>query len=56
LDDRECIKHELGDVLWYVAALCSELNLSLNEVAEFNIRKLKSRQDRDILKGNGDNR
>jgi NTP pyrophosphatase (non-canonical NTP hydrolase) len=56
LDDREGIRQELGDVLWYVAALCSELDLKLNDVAEFNMLKLKSRQDRSILHGNGDNR
>jgi NTP pyrophosphatase (non-canonical NTP hydrolase) len=56
LDDREGIRQELGDVLWYVAALCSELGLSLNDVAEFNILKLTGRQMRDRLKGNGDNR
>jgi len=56
LDDREGIRQELGDVLWYVAALCSELGLTLNDVAEFNILKLRSRQDRDILHGSGDDR
>jgi NTP pyrophosphatase (non-canonical NTP hydrolase) len=56
LDDREGIRQELGDVLWYVAALCSELDLKMGDVAGFNILKLKSRQDRNILHGNGDDR
>ncbi len=32
--DREALKQELGDVLWYMAQICTELNLSLQEVAE----------------------
>jgi len=54
--DRDEIAKELGDVLWYVSALCSELKLSLNDVAELNISKLQSRKDRNLLHGNGDNR
>lgn len=41
--DTDYAKKELGDTLWYVAALCTELNLSLGEVAEMNIDKLKAR-------------
>lgn len=50
------LKKELGDVLWYMAALCSELDLSLEAVAVANIEKLRSRQDRGKLGGDGDNR
>lgn len=42
LNRDELIK-ELGDVLWYVAALCSKLDVSLSEVMERNIAKLKKR-------------
>jgi NTP pyrophosphatase (non-canonical NTP hydrolase) len=42
LDRDELIK-ELGDVLWYVAALCSKLDVPLSEVMERNIEKLKKR-------------
>lgn len=42
LNRDELIK-ELGDVLWYVAALCSKLNVPLSEVMERNIAKLKQR-------------
>lgn len=51
----EIIK-ELGDVLWYLAALASELNVSLENVAEMNIHKLQDRKKRGVLQGEGDNR
>lgn len=41
--DREKLKKELGDVLWYVAALCSKLDISMNEVMALNIEKLMAR-------------
>lgn len=56
LEDRQEIKKELGDVLWYVAAIANQLNLSLSKTAEANLEKLHSRQERDKLKGEGDNR
>ena len=55
-ETRESIKKELGDVLWYVAQLATELGLSLNDVAETNLEKLLSRLDRDKIGGSGDNR
>lgn len=53
---KEEIKKELGDVLWYVAQLATELNLSLDEIANGNIEKLYSRMERNKLNGNGDDR
>ena len=53
---RAAIKKELGDVLWYVAALCDELGLDMADVAVTNIKKLKDRQVRDVLHGSGDER
>ena len=53
---KQGIKKELGDVLWFIAQIATELDLSLNEIASFNIRKLKSRQKRNKLHGGGDNR
>ena len=40
------LKDELGDVLWYISACADELNLSLDEIALFNIKKLSKRHNR----------
>ena len=37
------LKRELGDVMWYVAQACMGLNVSLDEVIEMNVDKLKAR-------------
>ncbi|MBC8078367.1 MAG: nucleoside triphosphate pyrophosphohydrolase family protein [Chloroflexales bacterium] len=55
-DDREALKHELGDVLWYLTQICTELNLTLEEVAAANLEKLFSRQARGKIGGEGDAR
>ncbi len=54
--EREALKGELGDVLWYLAQVCTELGLSLDEVAEHNLEKLYSRLERGQIGGAGDNR
>lgn len=54
--EREALKGELGDVLWYLAQVCTELEISLDEVAEHNIEKLYSRLERGAIGGDGDNR
>ena len=37
------LKDELGDVLWYISACAEELDVTLNEIAEFNVEKLARR-------------
>jgi NTP pyrophosphatase (non-canonical NTP hydrolase) len=54
--DREALKHELGDVLWYLTQLCTHLDISLQEVADANISKIFSRLERGQITGDGDNR
>ena len=54
--DRESVTKELGDVLWYVAAIARYLGVDLSEVAEGNINKLESRYQRNKLHGAGDER
>jgi NTP pyrophosphatase (non-canonical NTP hydrolase) len=55
-ETREALKAELGDVLWYLAQTCTELELSLDEVADANLTKLLDRQARGKIQGDGDNR
>ena len=52
----DTLEKEIGDVLWYVSALCSELGISMEKVAEKNLKKLRSRKERNVIKGSGDNR
>ena len=53
---RDKLKKELGDVMWYIAALCSELELDMSEVCQLNLDKLNSRKERNVLQGSGDDR
>lgn len=55
-DDREALKYELGDVLWYLTQICTELDLTLEEVAQANLVKLFSRLERGAIGGEGDQR
>lgn len=55
-EHRHDIEKELGDVLWYIAQLSTELGLDLNNVAQQNLNKLVSRKERGVLGGSGDER
>jgi NTP pyrophosphatase (non-canonical NTP hydrolase) len=46
---------EIGDTLWYISELCTELGTTLNAVALHNLTKLKARQVTGTLKGFDDN-
>ena len=50
------IKKELGDVLWYISNLCTELNFNLDDVALQNLEKLKLRAAKGKISGSGDDR
>lgn len=53
---KEKMRYELGDVLWYLARLADELGMSLDQVAQANLDKLRDRKIRNQLTGSGDNR
>lgn len=54
--DREDSKKELGDILWYLSALCTDMDIALDEVALLNLEKLNDRAQRGVIGGSGDNR
>ena len=54
--DRQAIADEVGDCLWYIAALCRDLNVDLKDLADANLRKLYGRKERGVLSGSGDKR
>jgi len=47
---------EIGDVMFYIAAIAGDIGYSLEEIADMNIAKLEDRQHRNMLSGSGDNR
>lgn len=53
---RSELLKELGDVLWYLSQLSTELGVSLDDVAVKNVEKLRSRAKRGAIHGKGDNR
>jgi len=56
LNTRDQLIDELGDVLWYIAALATELSVDLNDIASINIDKLLKRQKNNTISGEGDKR
>jgi NTP pyrophosphatase (non-canonical NTP hydrolase) len=55
LDDYK-LKHELGDILWYVTILAEDEGIDLEDIAKSNIEKLHDRFKRNVIHGKGDNR
>jgi NTP pyrophosphatase (non-canonical NTP hydrolase) len=53
---QESLKKEIGDVLWYLSVLANDLGLSMSDVANCNLEKLKQRKSKNKLTGSGDNR
>jgi len=55
-EKRTEVGKELGDVLWYLTRVADELGLSLEQIAQENVAKLRSRLERGVIQGSGDNR
>jgi NTP pyrophosphatase (non-canonical NTP hydrolase) len=53
---KDALLRELGDTLWYVAAMANELGMSLEAVAERNLQKIEGRRISGTLQGSGDDR
>ena len=48
--DRENIREEIGDILWYIAAIIRNENWDIEEIMEENINKLKQRYPEQFTK------
>lgn len=55
-DWQDTVAKELGDVLWYIAALARDMGWTLEEIADANLSKLASRMERGVIGGSGDDR
>ncbi len=55
-DEKLEIAKELGDVLWYLSAIAGDMGYRLDDIARINIEKIQSRNGRNMIHGNGDNR
>lgn len=53
---KQKVIFESGDTLWYLANLCTVLDISLEDVAKMNLDKLADRKKRNVIHGSGDNR
>lgn len=56
IEQEEEMMMEAGDILWQLSGLCSVMGWDLDRIAQKNLDKLKSRQQRNVIDGNGDNR
>ena len=54
--DAEELQKEAGDILWQLSGLCSVMGWKLEDIAQQNLDKLASRQQRNVIDGSGDNR
>lgn len=55
-EKRDEIAHEIGDMMWYMAQLSTELGIKFSEVAKGNLEKLAVRAKENKIHGSGDNR
>ena len=55
-EERRLVLSEMGDILWMLAGLAEVMGVTLQDLAEENLAKLASRQQRPVIDGNGDER
>ncbi len=55
-ENADNLVKELGDILWFVAALAHDFGLTLDELAKLNLEKLEGRKSRGTIQGKGDDR
>ena len=55
-EERKLMLSEIGDILWQTAGLAKVMGVTLDEVAQENLAKLASRQRRNVIAGDGDER
>ena len=55
-EQRYFLGDEVGDCLWYIANICTDLGLGMETIARRNLDKLNSRMARGVIQGSGDNR
>lgn len=55
-EDKALMAKELGDVLWYLARFAQSIDMTIEDVALLNMKKLESRKERGVVLGNGDER
>ena len=53
---EEELQKEAGDILWQLSGLCTVMGWKLEDIAQQNLDKLASRQQRNVIDGSGDNR
>lgn len=55
-DQRKDMTKEAGDVVWFLTRAVDEMGFSMEVVLQENLAKLRSRKERGVLSGSGDNR
>jgi len=51
--DRDNLMDELGDVLWFLAAVCNMMDIELMDVLQHNIHKINTRQSKGMVTSDG---
>ena len=55
-EQREAIKQEIGDVLWYLSQVARFCDIAFDDAAKANVEKLADRRARGVIRSEGDAR